>query len=148
MKKVAAIIVNWNDKDALSVCLKSLLEQDYENLEILVVDNGSDDGSQVLIKEEFSTVKLIENGENLGFGSAVNRGLEKAKGDYFIFLNNDLALNPDCIRHLVALLESDSSVGAAIPKILYYSEYDKAPSKEPARINSYGVLISLSLIHI
>ncbi|GIS84637.1 MAG: hypothetical protein CM1200mP16_09370 [Nitrospina sp.] len=46
MKKVAAIIVNWNDKDALSVCLKSLLEQDYENLEILVVDNGSDDGSR------------------------------------------------------------------------------------------------------
>ena len=51
MKKVSAIIVNWNGKDVLSVCLKSLLEQDYENLEIFVVDNGSDDGSQTLVKE-------------------------------------------------------------------------------------------------
>ncbi|MEC9422781.1 MAG: glycosyltransferase family 2 protein, partial [Nitrospinota bacterium] len=111
MKKVSAIIVNWNGKDVLSVCLKSLLEQDYENLEIIVVDNGSEDGSQTLVKEEFSSVKLIENEKNLGFGSAVNRGLDKAKGDYFIFLNNDLALKSDCIRQLVALLESDPSVG-------------------------------------
>ena len=142
MKKVSAIIVNWNGKDVLSVCLKSLLEQDYENLEIIVVDNGSEDGSQTLVKEEFSSVKLIENEKNLGFGSAVNRGLDKAKGDYFIFFNNDLALKSDCIRQLASLLGSDSSIGAAIPKILYYSQHDQKSLNEPARINSYGVLVN------
>ena len=50
MKKVSAIVVNWNGEDVLSGCLASLLEQDYENLEILAVDNGSEDGSQVLVK--------------------------------------------------------------------------------------------------
>ena len=142
MKKVSAIIVNWNGKEILSHCLQSLLDQDYKNLETLVVDNGSEDGSQILVKQEFASVKLIENETNLGFGSAVNRGLEKAEGDYFIFLNNDLALKSDCIRQLVALLESDTSVGGAIPKILYYSENYKDSSNEPKRINSYGVLVN------
>lgn len=140
MKQVSAIIVNWNGKDVLSGCLQSLLGQDYENLEILVVDNGSEDGSQDWVKKEFSSVKLVENQKNLGFGSAVNRGFEQAKGDYFIFLNNDLALQSDCIRQLVALLDSDPTIGAAIPKILYYSEDDS--SSETAKINSYGVLVN------
>ena len=51
MKKVSAIVVNWNGEDVLSGCLASLLEQDYEDLEILAVDNGSEDGSQVLVKK-------------------------------------------------------------------------------------------------
>ena len=142
MKKVSAIVVNWNGKEILSGCLRSLLAQDYEDVEILVVDNGSEDGSQARVKSEFPTVKLIENSENLGFGPAVNKGFEKAEGDYFIFLNNDLALQPDCLRKLVVQLDSDSTVGAAIPKILYYSSSEKNASKENAKINSYGVLIN------
>ena len=141
MKKVSAIVVNWNGKDVLSGCLDSLLGQDYEDLEILVVDNGSEDGSQVLVKKNFPSVHLIENGENLGFGSAVNKGFQEAQGEFFIFLNNDLVLHSDCIRQLVSLLVSDPAVGAVIPKILYYSE----PEKEPAlKINSYGVLINFT----
>lgn len=141
MKKVSAIVVNWNGKGVLSGCLRSLLDQDYEDLEILVVDNGSEDGSQVLVKNDFPSVQLIEIEENLGFGSAVNRGFQKANGEYFIFLNNDLALQSDCVRQLVALLDSDPTVGAAIPKILYYSESDKDPA---VRINSFGVLINFT----
>ena len=84
MKKVSAIVVNWNGKDVLSGCLYSLLKQDYEDLEILVVDNGSEDGSQVLVNNDFPSVQLIENGENLGFGSAVNKGSRKP-GEIFLF---------------------------------------------------------------
>ena len=142
MKKISAIVVNWNGKEVLSGCLKSLLNQDYEDVEILVVDNGSEDGSQALVKKEFPSVKLVENEANLGFGPAVNKGFEKAEGDCFIFLNNDLALQPDCLRQLAKLLDSDPTVGAAIPKILYYSSSEKNVPKEPARINSYGVLIN------
>ncbi len=140
MKKVSVIVVNWNGKDVLSGCLRSLAEQDYENYEVLVVDNGSEDGSQALVKNEFPSVKLIENGRNLGFGTAVNKGFERAEGDYFIFLNNDLVLQADCIRQLAILLDLDSSVGAAIPKILYYPDNDSL--KETAKINSYGVLVN------
>ena len=78
MKKISAIVVNWNGKEVLSGCLRSLLDQDCEDFEILVVDNGSKDGSQALFKKEFPTVKLIENKVNLGFGPAVNKGFEKA----------------------------------------------------------------------
>ena len=142
MKKISAIVVNWNGRDVLYGCLRSLLDQDYQNVEILVVDNGSEDGSQAMVKNEFPAVRLVENDANLGFGPAVNKGFEKAEGDYLLFLNNDLALQPDCLRQLAELLDSDSTVGAAIPKILYYSSSDKDASKKAARINSYGVLVN------
>ncbi len=142
MKKVSAIVVNWNGKDVLSGCLRSLLAQDYEDMEILVSDNGSEDGSQVMVRNDFPMVKLIENGENLGFGAAVNKGLEKAEGEYLIFLNNDLALKPDCIRQLAVLLDSDSTVGAAVPKILYHPVGEGMSSGAEEKINSFGVLIN------
>ncbi len=142
MNKVSAIVVNWNGRYVLSECLQSLLKQDYENLEIWVSDNGSVDGSQAMLRESFPSINLLENGENLGFGSAVNRALEKAEGDYFLFLNNDLELEPDCIRHLLELLESDSRIGAAIPKILYHSEDRTLASGNETVINSFGVLVN------
>jgi GT2 family glycosyltransferase len=97
MKKISTIIVSWNGKDILSKCLQSLLTQECENLETWVSNNGSEDGSQAMLKELYSSVHLVGNGENLGFGSAVNRALGKAQGDYFLFLNNDLELEPDCV---------------------------------------------------
>lgn len=142
MKKVSAIIVNWNGKDVLSGCLQSLLKQDYENLEIWVSDNGSEDGSQAMLKELYPSVRLLENGENLGFGSAVNRALQKAEGNYFLFLNNDLEVAPDCVGQLVNLLESDSHIGAAIPKILYHSDRQEHSPNNSAIINSFGVVIN------
>ena len=117
MKKVSVIIVNWNGKGVLSGCLESLLKQDYANLEIWVSDNGSEDGSQAMIRKTFPSVHLLENGENIGFGPAINRVLQKAAGDYFLFLNNDLELTTDCVKELVVLLDSDPHIGAAIPKI-------------------------------
>ncbi|MBT3922910.1 MAG: glycosyltransferase [Nitrospina sp.] len=142
MKKVSLIVVNWNGKDVLSGCLQSLLKQNYENLEIWVSDNGSEDGSQTMVRELYPSVRLLENGENLGFGSAVNRVLEKAEGHYFLFLNNDLELAPDCVVQLVDLLESDPHIGAAIPKILYHPDKQKPSLNNSAVINSFGVLIN------
>ena len=143
MKKVSVIIVNWNGKDVLSDCLESLLKQDYANLEIWVSDNGSEDGSQAMVKKTFPSVRLLENGENLGFGSAINRVLQKAEGDYFLFLNNDLELTTNCVKELVILLDSDPQIGAAVPKILYHSN-SRQPSSpnNSAIINSFGVLIN------
>jgi GT2 family glycosyltransferase len=134
MKKVSAIIVNWNGKNETADCIQSLLDQDHPDVEIIVSDNGSTDGSIEFLQERFSTsIRLLENGQNLGFGTAVNRGLKVATGDYLIFLNNDLVLAPNSLSELTALLESDDSVGAVIPKILYYEKRDV--------LNSFGVLV-------
>ncbi len=134
MNKVSAIIVNWNGKDVLVDCIKSLLEQDYPELEIIVSDNGSTDGSNEYVRKHFPTVRLLENGSNLGFGGAVNRGLSAARGDYLIFLNNDLYLRQDSISELAGLLDLDRRYGAAVPKILYYEKRDT--------VNSFGVQVN------
>ena len=75
MKKITAIIVNWNDKDVTGDCIQSILAQGRSDIDIIVSDNGSDDGSVDSIREQFPSVQIIENGKNIGFSSAVNRGL-------------------------------------------------------------------------
>ena len=134
MKKVTAIIVNWNDKDVIVECIQSLLDQNRNKIDIIISDNGSEDDSVEFIRKYFPSIKIIENGENLGFGSAINRGLGLAKGDYLLFLNSDLKLHSKCVGELVKLLESDSNAGGAIPKILHIDQQNT--------INSLGVLIN------
>ena len=134
MKKVTAIIVNWNNKDVIVECIQSLLDQNRNEIDIIVSDNGSKDDSVEFIRKCFPSIEIIENGENLGFGSAVNRGLGLAKGDYLLFLNSDLKLHSECVGELAKVLESDSNVGGTIPKILHINQQ--------STINSLGVLIN------
>ena len=138
MKKISAIVVNWNGKKVLLECLESLSKQDYSNLEIIVSDNNSKDGSTEAVLTKYPNVKLLKNGKNLGFGQAVNKGLEIASGDYFIFLNNDLYLKPNSLKELAKMLDLEPNTGAAIPKILYYDKKNI--------INSYGVLVHYTAI--
>ncbi len=133
IKKISSIVVNWNDKETLKRCLTSLQKQDHPNLEIIVSDNGSTDGSQEMTREEFPDVLLLENNANLGFGTAVNRGFERASGDFLIFLNNDLEFAPESLSALMKQLEDSPGLGGTVPKILY--------SQKPEIINSYGVNI-------
>jgi len=134
LKKVTAIIVNWNDKDVIVECIQSLLDQNRNEIDIIISDNGSKDDSVEFIRKRFPSIKIIENGENLGFGSAINRGLGLAKGEYLLFLNSDLKLNSNCVGELAKLLDSDFSIGGAIPKILHIDQH--------STINSLGVLIN------
>ena len=134
MKKVTAIIVNWNDKDVIVECIQSILDQNRNEIDIIISDNGSKDDSVEFIRRRFPSVKIIENGKNLGFGSAINRGLGLAKGDYLLFLNSDLKLHSKCVGELAKVLENDSNVGGTIPKILHIDQQNI--------INSLGVLIN------
>jgi GT2 family glycosyltransferase len=134
LKKVTAIIVNWNDKDVIVECIQSILDQNRNKIDIIISDNGSKDDSVEFIRKRFPSIKIIENGKNLGFGSAINRGLDIAKGDYLLFLNSDLKLHSKCVGELANVLESDSNVGGTIPKILHIDQQNT--------INSLGVLIN------
>lgn len=131
MKTISAIIVNWNNKEAAAACVRSLQAQTGVDVEIIVCDNASTDGSVAHLRGLFPDIRIIQNSENLGFGPALNKGLAVAGGEHLIFLNNDLVLEPDCLRHLSAMLDSSSSLGGVVPKILY--------TNKTGVLNSFGV---------
>lgn len=133
LPKIYAITLNWNGKTFLAECLKSLQQMDYPNFEIIVVDNGSTDGSIELIKNEFPRVTLIENGENLGYAKGFNVGLEHAYrqgADYFLILNNDTVIDRMALPFLVDVAETDPMIGFVSGKVYHYNE--------PKRIQTVG----------
>lgn len=96
---VSIIIVNYNTKDLTRNCLRSVFEQTKGiDFEVIVSDNGSTDGSIEMIRTEFPQVVLIENNENLGFGTANNRALKVAKGKYVFYLNSDTLLLNNAVK--------------------------------------------------
>lgn len=127
LPRVAAIIVNWNSEADVLECVESLQRSTYPNLEIIVVDNGSMDGSVVALRGKHRGVTVIENGANLGFGRACNVGMAHALeggAAYFFLLNSDLKIDPPAVAVLVALSEGDRSVGIAGPVVYDYTRPD------------------------
>ncbi len=116
MKKVSVIIVNYNTKPILQDCLHNL-EGSYPNLEIIVVDNASADGSAEMVKASFPNVVLIEN-ENNGLAAGSNLGLTKATGDYYLFMGSDAFPAGDAISQLVNYMDQAPYVGIATCKLV------------------------------
>lgn len=117
---VSIIIATIKGKEHLKECLPSLLSQSYSPCEIIVLDNGSTDGTRDYAKKNFPKVTLIENGENLGFAKANNKGIRISRGEYILVLNDDTNLEPDCIENMVKVMHSDNGIGMCSPKILSY----------------------------
>lgn len=112
---VYIIIPNWNGKSIIEKCLNSVKTTDYPNYRILVVDNGSTDGSVELIKEKFPQVVLIELRKNLGVAKAVNIGIKRILNegaDYVLLLNNDVEIiDKKWLENMIRVAESDVSIG-------------------------------------
>jgi len=104
---VSIVIPNWNGKKYLKDCITSLRNQTHNNLEIIVVDNASEDGSIEYLQTNFPDTKVIKHSSNLGFGAANNTGISAAQGEYTMMLNNDTRLEPECIEELVKSIEKD-----------------------------------------
>lgn len=122
---VVAIVLNWNGLPDTRVCLHSLQAQDYAALTVLLVDNGSTDGSVPALRAEFPDLPILETGANLGFCGGNNAGIEWALAhgaDYVLLLNNDAWFDPAMTRQLVTAAEADPRIGMAGPKI-----YQAAP---------------------
>ncbi len=116
--KVSIIIVNFNQKQLTLDCLKSLQKISYPNYEIVLVDNGSTDGSPGIIKIKFPKARQIELKENTGFVGGNNAGLKIAKGEYVLFLNNDTKVTSNFLEPLVEDFQKDKTLGIVQSKIL------------------------------
>ena len=136
--KVGIIIVNFNGRHLLEKNLLSVVNNGYEDFEIVIVDNASIDGSVEYLKKEFPSVKVVESKENLGFGGGNNLGVKEYPNyDAYLFLNNDISVPKGFLDNLVKELQKED-VGAVGPKILYSKE---KVGSEKRIINSAGIYV-------
>jgi GT2 family glycosyltransferase len=129
---ISVIIVNWNRRELLRACLRSLADQIGVDFETIVVDNGSTDGSAELAETEFGA-RVIRNAENRGYCAANNQGMAAARGEFIALLNNDAEAAPGWLAALVRACSKRDNIGMAASKILMW--------EDPRRIDKAGHLI-------
>ena len=115
---ISVIIASYNRKDLLRRCLDSIRRQSSQDVEIIVVDNGSSDNSKEMMKAEYPGVKLIPNTKNLLFCKAYNQGIDASKGDFILCLNNDVILDKDYLREAFSVFRQNEKIGMVSGKIL------------------------------
>ncbi|HTY13715.1 MAG TPA: glycosyltransferase family 2 protein [Candidatus Omnitrophota bacterium] len=119
MTDLSIIIVNYNNRAILEACLSSIYSSTHKtSFEIILSDNGSKDGSQEMIRSKFQKVKLIENGENLGFIKATNIGLRSFAGRYAMLLNDDTVVHDGAFDRMVEFMDKTRDAGACSPMLL------------------------------
>lgn len=116
---MSIILVGWNNKSYLEPCLRSLYEGDLHfTYDVIVVDNGSTDGSQAMLRELFPEVKIIQNDSNVGLGKASNQGIDATQGRYVMLLNNDTLVNAPSFNAMVEFLEANPKAGGVGGRLL------------------------------
>ena len=112
------MIPNWNGRRWLPGCLEALARQGVAPSEVIVVDNGSDDGSVAFVREAFPHVRVLELGRNTGFAYAANRGFEAAQSAFVALLNTDVVVAEDWLAQLLAAISADRKVASVACKML------------------------------
>jgi len=117
------IVLNWNGKEDTLACLRSLRALEGESHEILVVDNGSSDGSEAAVRAAHPALAILQTGANLGFAGGNNAGIRWAleRGARFVLLlNNDTVVEPDFLRHMLERAKRGAKTGVVGASIAYY----------------------------
>jgi GT2 family glycosyltransferase len=116
---LSVCIVNWNTREDLGEAIASVLASGREvSLQLVVLDNASQDGSAEMVRERFPEVTLIQSAENLGFARGYNRAAARSSGRHLLMLNPDTVVHSGALARLVAFLDSEPSAGAAGPRLL------------------------------
>lgn len=126
-RKVAVVVLNWNGYDDTVQCIRSLQEVSYSGLEIIIVDNGSTDGSASELSKLFPDVTIVRLPTNLGYAGGNNAGIQKALeegADFILVLNNDVVVEREFLKPLLDVLEKENSVGVVTPKVYYFDRPD------------------------
>ncbi len=117
--ELSVVIPSWNTRAYLAACLDALERAGTPPLEIIVVDNGSQDGSAELVSERYPAVRLIRNPHNEGFARGSNQGMRVARGRYVLLLNTDTEVGPDSLLRLWRFLEEEPAYAAAAPRLVH-----------------------------
>ena len=120
---LSIVIPNWNGKKFLAGCLDSLAQQTYSQIELIIVDNGSHDGSVEFLQEKYPHVKLSRFEVNTGFSVAVNRGIQESTGELVSLLNNDTIVDPNWASELVRAMREHPEISSAGCKMLAYDDH-------------------------
>jgi GT2 family glycosyltransferase len=121
----SAVVVNHNGLGYVEDAVQSLLDQDAPGIEVLVVDNGSSDGSADALERRFgSALRLIRAGRNLGFGAGNNLAIRESRGRHVLLLNSDAVAAPSFAREMVAAAETDPRIGMVAARVLDFARRD------------------------
>lgn len=134
---VSINIVNWNGMRYLKQCLESIKKQTYPNIEIIIVDNNSNDGSLEFLKSDYPEINIVENKINIGFSRAHNQAIQLSKGEFIIPLNFDIFLFPDFVKEMVKAVNSYEDVGIVSGKL-----YKKFNNESPSVLDTTGITMN------
>ena len=117
--QVSLLILNWNGKPLLEQHLSSFFDLEYSAYQVVVVDNGSTDGSVPFVQTQFPQARLICHKQNMGFSPGLNAAMQQIDSDIIVLLNNDVSVRPDWLRALVRPIATDPTIGITGCKMLY-----------------------------
>ncbi len=123
--RVSIIVVSWNAVELLQEFLPTVAATDYSNFEIVLADNASEDGSGQWVQNNLPEVRIVRHDRNYAFAGGNNRAYPYATGEYIVFLNNDVAVDPGWLRPLVQRMTAEESIAAIQPKVLSYRQRDR-----------------------
>lgn len=125
---VSAVILSWNGGNHLESCVEHVLAQTYHNLELIIVDNGSTDGSLERVQPLLGGARIVRNTTNLGYARGMNQGIELAQGEFVLLLNQDAFIAPDFIEWGVEALSDDKGIGMVAARVLAIHDGHKTNS--------------------
>lgn len=143
---VSVTIVTWNSAQYLAECFASLEQQDYRQIEVIIVDNASSDETRVLLGQVASRWRVIYNDHNVGFAAGQNQAIRMSSGEWVLCLNPDVVLSPDFIRLLVAAGEEHPAAGSVCGKLLRWGP--AATQHKTDIIDSTGIYFTRNMRHL
>lgn len=142
---VSVLITTFNSATFLQQCLESVFQQSYHSIEVIVVDNASEDGTRVILKT-FPRVRVFYNDSNRGFAAAQNQAAHAANGEWLLSLNPDVILDTNFVSELVRTGEQDSRLGTMCGKLLRWNPHVEPPLTKT--IDSAGIYFRPDLRHL
>lgn len=122
---ISVVVLNWNGKDVIDECIRSLLAQSYSDFEIILVDNGSTDGSLQTLRLKYAqSIRIIANPVNLGFAEGCNVGIRASKGSYIALVNSDAVVDRDWLTELMKVMGESKKTGMCASKIYFADKPD------------------------
>jgi GT2 family glycosyltransferase len=143
---VSILITTYNSARVLKACLESVLEQDYRDLEIIIVDNASTDGTRAVLREFETRSRVTYNDKNVGFAAGQNQAMALARGEWLLSLNPDVVLSPDFISRLLAAGNCGERIGTVCGKLLRWKPGSSAERTNV--IDSTGIYFMRNLRHL